>query len=960
MLRPLSALLVATLLTLACVSVHSAASSPSEISNLKSAIAPPRAAAAPAPLPRHQAVLELKPAGYWPADDGSGEVLRDLSPRANHGRIRHVPWTDGLLDFTAAYQWAEIPPSPAYQTPAFSLGGWLHARTPFEGGGWPNTGGMLFFGHADWQARFGIQLCVRKQENIEIASHGRADALGTRRWDAAARRSLGEPVLSLGRWHHLLYTFEPVPSATRPPASPDLARDAQASATDVSDPRPLIDGDPATAWLPSAPGTSVRLAFPAERTINLLRLRLAPGSSRLPGGRFEFSDGTSLRVGPVASDWKVLFLDKKISWLSFTPETPATPAAQAPALATLSAHKEPVQIFAEEGVLPAPSSGSPLLGRGSLYVDGHLVATRDDVPYLPAKRPLHIGPDAMWWHQVDLKSGSLDGSVRDLVWFDRALSFGDVSRIHAATTPDRGPAPAAPVPDRSLLPAADTPGQRAALLARLTAPDDRAAAVAALALAKARAPEAVPALAAALEKLLAADPSPRAPRVEDLRRNALLRAILDLAPEEPSITPLLDRALVRPLIALHEPAHPDLRAVRAAHATGRPLEAYRLLLKLRPADPAQNFFTHREPGNRDYTSVTRHRGTTYQINAGVAWRGGEKLSPADHAALAARVPGFAAWRPANYPHLYRIPLVKIDASGRESRTYLGGPDFVLDGEDEKLRGWSLFIDRAGHIHLFGGQHNTPNPDLYAPGTWEKLPASRDRHSPDFPAQMYWVSRRPGDFADMEFVGRKSDPRRIPATYLNYMSLVQSPAGDTYLYGRTDALGWQSWGAYRHDSEARRWRTVGGDPYEVYRDAFATHPEWRRFLHDPIRGKVVDAPTEFRVLAWAWQPPFYNFCRDDWGLRFDRTGRLHAHLQISGLDLSGRVIPSSVYAWSDDGGATFHRADGSPVRLPLTLNPAPAHHADLQEPANLLWWETWFSLVPAQGARPGMGPLPPRP
>jgi len=226
--------------------------------------------------------------------------------------------------------------------------------------------------------------------------------------------------------------------------------------------------------------------------------------------------------------------------------------------------------------------------------------------------------------------------------------------------------------------------------------------------------------------------------------------------------------------------------------------------------------------------------------------------------------------------------------------------------------------------------------------------------------MYWVSRSPGDFADMEFVGCKTDPRRVPAVYLNYMSIVQSLAGETFLYGRTDALGWQSWGAYRYDSEARRWQSVGGDPYEVYRDAFATHPEWRKFLHHSIRGKIADAPTEARALAWAWQPPFYNFCRDDWGLRFDRTGRLHAHLQISGLNLEGRVIPSSVYAWSDDSGASFHRADGSAVKLPLTLNPAPAHRADIAEPENALWWQTWFSLVPRQGARPDMSPQTPRP
>jgi hypothetical protein len=502
------------------------------------------------------------------------------------------------------------------------------------------------------------------------------------------------------------------------------------------------------------------------------------------------------------------------------------------------------------------------------------------------------------------------------------------------------------------LPAATTPAERTALVAVLSGPDEPAAARAALALAQAGAKETVPALAAALQAELDRA-GERAPRIEDLRRNALLRALLDLAPEDPLVLPLLERALFRPLFALHDLDHPDLREVRAALDAGRPLDAYRLFLRLNPQDPAQHFFTFRDSGrrHRDYTPFTRHGDTIYQVNEGEAWLGGERISDADYADLAARIPGFAAWRPVSHPHLYRIPIVKIDASGQREKVYLGGPDFVLDGEDSKVIGWSIFVDRNGFIHLFGGQHNNPDPALFAPGTWEALPASRDRSAPDFPAQMYWVSREPGDITTMEFVGRRNDPRSIPANYLNYMTIVQHPTHGTYLYGRVEALGWQSWGAFRYDADAHRWHEVGGDPHALLQNAFAAHPDWRRFLHSTVCGTLPDAPTDFRILAWAWQPPFYNFCRDDWGLRFDRTGRLHVHLQISGLDLAGRLVPSGVYAWSDDGGATFHRADGSAVKLPLTLNPAPDHRTDIRDEDDTRWWDTWLSLVPSHGLMP---------
>ena len=43
---------------------------------------------------RHQAVLALQPVGYWPADQGEGGVLDDLSNTGNHGVIHHVPWDE--------------------------------------------------------------------------------------------------------------------------------------------------------------------------------------------------------------------------------------------------------------------------------------------------------------------------------------------------------------------------------------------------------------------------------------------------------------------------------------------------------------------------------------------------------------------------------------------------------------------------------------------------------------------------------------------------------------------------------------------------------------------------------------------------------------------------------------------------------------------------------------------------
>lgn len=85
---------------------------------------------------KHAAVQELKPIGYWPLDEGEGTIMHDRSGSGNHGESRHIPWKSGLLDFTNAYQFAEIPASREYDSDTLTLGGWVFSRRDtYEGNG---------------------------------------------------------------------------------------------------------------------------------------------------------------------------------------------------------------------------------------------------------------------------------------------------------------------------------------------------------------------------------------------------------------------------------------------------------------------------------------------------------------------------------------------------------------------------------------------------------------------------------------------------------------------------------------------------------------------------------------------------------------------------------------------------------------------------------------------------------
>jgi hypothetical protein len=72
--------------------------------------------------------------------------------------------------------------------------------------------------------------------------------------------------------------------------------------------------------------------------------------------------------------------------------------------------------------------------------------------------------------------------------------------------------------------------------------------------------------------------------------------------------------------------------------------------------------------------------------------------------------------------------------------------------------------------------------------------------------------------------------------------------------------------------------------------------------------------------------------------------MHLRVPIRALDEDIRIIDNEVYAYSDDGGKTFYRADGSKVNLPLTANPALQHNADMNKHHTKQWWNIWLTLL----------------
>ena len=476
--------------------------------------------------------------------------------------------------------------------------------------------------------------------------------------------------------------------------------------------------------------------------------------------------------------------------------------------------------------------------------------------------------------------------------------------------------------------------------------------------------DAVPDLVATLEGL-AYRHGTYLPRIEDLLRNAVIRALLDIDPDDETARHALGSAFARPILQSLDLSQTYLKNVAPLVEAGHYMDALDIYRILPLSEHGDRYISQGDPhrdrrgpaGNsRANTTKADYGGFTYTLGEGESFAGVEPVSKEDFKVIIAEVareyPRAKTWLSANTPHISRVKIVVEDSTGVVQAAYLEGERFIFDGRDGKVRGWSIALDREGFIHITGGMHNAPNQAQFIPGSWERMGASRSHIDDDYPTMLYWVSRRPGDIESLEFAGQRRNPRNVPAPLgMCYMNFIQDREQELYLYGRIHVQGVQSWGLYRYDTSAKRWNALGGFAPDVTEE----FPEWADrniemaadWLSLPTFRWDHQAPQN-RVLAWARQPHFYNYMRG-WGIRFDRTNRMHLMAPLFGFDADYANRNRNLYAYSDDGGETFYRADGTPLALPLTVNPGPGHAA-MESDSTQLWWDLWHSLLDYAGYR----------
>jgi len=263
------------------------------------------------------------------------------------------------------------------------------------------------------------------------------------------------------------------------------------------------------------------------------------------------------------------------------------------------------------------------------------------------------------------------------------------------------------------------------------------------------------------------------------------------------------------------------------------------------------------PGDNSYTPVWSFNGSTYFVWMDKNWK-----------PWVTKITGSSS------------ESVPLDANTSDPYTALGS-----DGHHK----FSMGIDNNGYIHITGDMHNYPGHDGHMPQRYQGN------------IIMYWISNSPESLMDgFRYIGDDPDKAMNGHTF-TYGAFYADKYGKLYYRTRCRAVvtnppshfsGEMGVCIYKHDIAAQSWTALG-----------TTAP-------------MTKSGADFHnVVTWAntgqaggWYQGFRGT------MRFDDNNRLHYSEPITGI--KDKEPTHIIYAYSDDEGESFHRADGSMISLPI--------------------------------------------
>lgn len=562
-------------------------------------------------------ILALKPVSYWPLADREGDVLVDISedPKSP-GLAINISRRNGLLDFDSGFQWLLLPSPPEMKSAkAFSTSGWYFTRRGDYIGG-SNLLGPKRHESDDYHKQ-GVSLL----SNAYAVNGGRGGPDGT--W-------------VMWKNYHLKDGF---------------GLRLRAHGQDRSSGSNLlgaIHGTHADAVGSAAGGVQlgtgkwhhVAYTYDHGKAVLYLNGDVVAEADNVP---LQPSDRPFLVGNEIG--WWMLYPEGSQSWHGSIRDIALFDRVLSPTDIQSLAHST------QPAVTPEPLEDRTVLLDGRMFRADRLeeVCT-DDLPPVLASM-------ADWPHarlkpmEADLLSVLMDAAQdwRVTPSVVRILVSLDTEKSRDALDSVLKPRWTRVVADSS---ASET---------------QRAGAALGLAAMGASAQAALPTLIEGLREIESNDGA-RALRVEDLLRNALLRALIDIAPRDEQVRSLVSKSLIEPLHAI---APPD----KVSGHWFTQGDAYR--------DSRQN---HNQ-NDRAYSPVVIDKdGTRYQVGSGVPWHSGKKLSREDLEEAVSLLPETHHEEARNWMYfdsekVFGIEIHKTTPGGQSATSLLEGPWFAFSGHD---------------------------------------------------------------------------------------------------------------------------------------------------------------------------------------------------------------------------------------------------------------------------------------
>ena len=234
-------------------------------------------------------------------------------------------------------------------------------------------------------------------------------------------------------------------------------------------------------------------------------------------------------------------------------------------------------------------------------------------------------------------------------------------------------------------------------------------------------------------------------------------------------------------------------------------------------------------------------------------------------------------------------IVKVPLDGGQAQMFPLMPGHVTG--DDPHRYYTIAADALGYIHVVGDMHSSAH-------------------------VKHWVSKKPEDISEFVFTSDDGENKRPQGYNVTYPRLFRGPEGVLYHSIRCADPVWGI-GISVLDVKTQTWAMLGAD-----------------VPASELHGKRENNKTKGKPMT-AWEDNGeggnFGYTQPHAHLVWDKNKRMHlvfGVLNENTPSAKGRHTGSDVlYAYSDDGGKTFRRGDGSQIQLPMRAEAGP-HQADV--------------------------------